>query len=61
MKKSIEELFMNGTASKEDIESFQEKYWEQMVPNFSQALKILDLHDVSRHSVLWVGFSVPFY
>ncbi|KAH9282001.1 Negative elongation factor B [Echinococcus granulosus] len=53
MKKSIEELFMNGTTSKEDIERFQEKYWEQMVPNFSQALKILDLHDVSRHSVLW--------
>eukprot|EP00108_Taenia_solium_P000827 TsM_000731800 transcript=TsM_000731800 gene=TsM_000731800 len=45
MKKSIEELFVNGTTSKEDIERFQEKYWEQMVPNFSQALKILDLHD----------------
>ncbi|VDM19888.1 unnamed protein product [Hydatigera taeniaeformis] len=53
MKKSIEELFMNGTTTKEDVERFQEKYWEQMVPNFSQALKILDLHDVSRHSVLW--------
>ncbi|VDN13186.1 unnamed protein product [Dibothriocephalus latus] len=53
MKKAIGELFANGTVTKEDLERFQQNYWEQMVPNFSQALKLLDIHDVSRHSVLW--------
>lgn len=60
MKKAIESLFKNGTVSKEDLEKFQEKYWEQMVPNFSQALKLLDIHDVSRHCVLWVFFLLQF-
>ncbi len=55
MKKAIEELFKTGSFRKEDLDSFQEKYWEQMVPNFTQALKLLDIHDVRRHSVLWVN------
>lgn len=54
MKKAIEELFQQGNITKDDLEKFQEKYWEQMVPNFSQTLKLLDIHDVSRHSILWV-------
>lgn len=58
MKKSITELFKNETITKEDIERFQEKYWEQMVPYFSQALKIIDIHDISRHSILWVSFVI---
>ncbi|TPP61530.1 Negative elongation factor B [Fasciola gigantica] len=53
MKKAIESLFTKPCITKEDIESFQDRYWEQLVPNFSQALKLLDIHGVSRHSILW--------
>ncbi|VEL41905.1 unnamed protein product [Protopolystoma xenopodis] len=53
MKKAIEDLFTQDHISGEDIEVFQEKYWEQMVPNFSQALKLLDIHSINRHNVLW--------
>ncbi|VDP91579.1 unnamed protein product, partial [Echinostoma caproni] len=53
MKKAIESLFTKPHITKEDIELFQDRYWEQLVPNFSQALKLLDIHGVSRHSILW--------
>ncbi|KAM7536528.1 hypothetical protein Aperf_G00000088135 [Anoplocephala perfoliata] len=53
MSKAIKSLFENGPPSAGDIENFQEKFWEQMVASFSPALKVIDIHDISRHSVLW--------
>nr|CAH8862714.1 unnamed protein product [Trichobilharzia regenti] len=53
MKKTIEDLFTKSKITKDDIEAFQDKYWEQLVPNFSQALKLLDIHGVPRHNILW--------
>lgn len=53
MKKAIEDLFTKPRITKEDIEAFQDRYWEQLVPNFSQALKLLDIHGVPRHNILW--------
>ncbi|CAH8618564.1 unnamed protein product [Heterobilharzia americana] len=53
MKKTIEDLFTKPKITKDDIETFQNKYWEQLVPNFSQALKLLDIHGVPRHNILW--------
>ncbi|CAH8660153.1 unnamed protein product [Schistosoma rodhaini] len=53
MKKTIEDLFTKSKITKNDIEAFQDKYWEQLVPNFSQALKLLDIHRVPRHNILW--------
>ncbi|KAG5443967.1 Negative elongation factor B [Clonorchis sinensis] len=53
MKKAIEDLFTKPTITKEDVEAFQDRYWEQLVPNFSQALKLLDIHGVPRHNILW--------
>uniref|UniRef100_A0A5K4FE84 Negative elongation factor B n=1 Tax=Schistosoma mansoni TaxID=6183 RepID=A0A5K4FE84_SCHMA len=53
MKKTIEDLFTKSKITKNDIEAFQDKYWEQLVPNFSQALKLLDIHGVPRHNILW--------
>lgn len=54
MSKAIKKLLENGPPKVEEIEKFQEEFWEQMVESFSPALKILDIHDISRHSVLWV-------
>ncbi|KAH8862798.1 Negative elongation factor B [Schistosoma japonicum] len=53
MKKTIEDLFKKSKITKDDIQAFQDKYWEQLVPNFSQALKLLDIHGVPRHNILW--------
>ncbi|VUZ42655.1 unnamed protein product [Hymenolepis diminuta] len=53
MSKAIKKLLENGPPKVEEIEKFQEEFWEQMVESFSPALKILDIHDISRHSVLW--------
>ncbi|OON20371.1 hypothetical protein X801_03751 [Opisthorchis viverrini] len=53
MKKAIEDLFTKPIITKEDVEAFQDRYWEQLVPNFSQALKLLDIHGVPRHNILW--------
>lgn len=56
MSKAVKSLFENGPPSANDIENFQEKFWEQMVASFSPALKVIDIHDISRHSVLWVSY-----
>nr|CDS33580.1 negative elongation factor B [Hymenolepis microstoma] len=53
MSKAIKKLLEKGPAKVEEIEKFQEELWEQMVESFSPSLKILDIHDISRHSVLW--------
>ncbi|VDO06552.1 unnamed protein product [Rodentolepis nana] len=53
MRKAIKKLLENGPVKAEELERFQEGFWEQMVESFSPSLKILDIHDISRHSVLW--------
>ncbi|KAL3319104.1 Cofactor of BRCA1 [Cichlidogyrus casuarinus] len=53
IKKAMEELFNKEDLTVQDVETFQTNYWMQMVPNFSQALKLLDIHGISRHQLLW--------
>lgn len=56
MKKTIEDLFTKSIITKDDVQAFQDKYWEQLVPNFRQALKLLDIHRVPRHNILWACY-----